>query len=95
MEDIRPKSNIVPANGYNMTENKGKKSNRPKKSAAKVPHKTIAYVVSCSPNTVKAIRNNQRNDQTNLGQRIELAEILIEEGQNKLLEKVKELVQFK
>jgi 2'-5' RNA ligase len=92
---MRPKSNIVPKNGYNMTENTVKKSKCPKKHKPRVAHKTIAYVVNCSPNTVKAIRNDQRNTQTDLGQRIELAEILIEEGQNKLLEKVKELVQFK
>jgi hypothetical protein len=78
-----------------MAENTLKNSKRPNKQRSSISHKTIAYVVECSPNTVKAVRNGQRSNETDLGQRIELAEILIVEGQNKLLDKVKELVQFK
>jgi hypothetical protein len=72
-----------------MPQNTVKKSNNQSK---RIPHWLIAEVVGCAPGTVKAVRNGQRSNETNLGQQIMVAEILI---QDKLINEVKKLVQFK
>lgn len=77
-----------------MPENNRNKSNRPKNSRIKIPRKWIAETVGCSENTVKAVQNGQRSKETDLGQKIEVAEILLEDGINPLLAEVKRIVQF-
>lgn len=77
-----------------MGENNAFKSNCLNKGVQVVSHGMIAEAVGCSPNTVKAVRNGQRNKDTDLGQRIEVAELLLVEGQNKLIQEVKRVVQF-
>jgi hypothetical protein len=52
----------------------------------------VAEAVGCALSTVKAVRNGQRSNETDLGQRIEVAEILI---QDKLINEVKRLIQIK
>lgn len=75
-----------------MPQNTIKKPKCPKPRNKRIPHWLIAEIVGCAPGTVKAIRNGQRSKTTNLGQRIEVAEILIAD---KLINEVKKLVQFK
>lgn len=75
-----------------MYKNKGKKSNRPHKWTKRIPHYMIAEVTGISENTIKAVRNGHRSKETTLGQKIEVAEILLEEGLNHLLKEVKRIL---
>lgn len=54
----------------------------------------IAGTVGCSESMVKAVRNGERSSETTLGQRIVVAEILLEEGINNLMKEVKRILQF-
>ena len=87
-------TNVVINNGYNMAEKIDKSKKRHKKYSKKVSHEDVAYTVGASKSTVKAIRNGNRSNETDLGQRVQIAEMLIEDGQNKLLEEVKRIVQI-
>ena len=75
-----------------MPQNKAFNSKRHRKNPKKVSNETIAEAVGASESTVKAIRNGRRSAETDLGQRIQIADMLFEEGQNKLLEEVKRIV---
>lgn len=83
-------SNIVSPSGHNMAKN----AEIIKKRRIKVSHEDIAYTVGASKSTVKAIRIGGRSQETETGQRVMIAEMLIEEGTNKLLEEVKRIVQI-
>ena len=74
-----------------MNQSTTKKTKCPKTQSKRIPHWMVAEVVGCSLSMVKAVRNNQRSNETALGQRIEVAEILL---QDKLINEVKKLVQF-
>lgn len=82
------------ANRYNMAENSVNNSNSHSTTTKKIPHVWIADTVGCSESMVKQVRNGQRNKDTSLGQKIEVAEILLEDGRNKLLAEVKRILQF-
>jgi hypothetical protein len=90
--DILFISNIVSLTEYNMNENKRIISKRPEKR--KPSNIIISEVTGIPVNTVKAIRNGKRSKETNKGQKVEIAEMLIEEGTNKLIEEVKRVVKF-
>ena len=77
----------------NMLENNRIKSNRPKK-VRKIPSSWIAEVSKTSPSMVRMVRNEARNTEKGAGLRVELAEMLLEEGVNKLLDEVKRVVNF-
>ena len=49
----------------------------------------VAKIVQCSPGTVRRIISGKRNRHTQLGQKICLAKILLEQGSDKLLNDVK------
>lgn len=66
-----------------------KKNNRPKK---RVSQAWVAEVVGCSQAMVSDIKNNNRNNDTDLGTRIELADVLLEEGVEKVISDVKKIV---
>lgn len=77
-----------------MPQNKENKTNSLKKKPVRVPHSWIANAVGCSDSLVKAVRIGKRSNYSDAGQRIEVAEMLIDEGVNKLLAEVKKVVQF-
>ena len=85
-------TNIVYEAERNMNQSTAKKTNCPNPQNKRIPHWMIATVVGCSVSMVKAVRNGQRNNETELGQMIEVAEILIED---KLILEIKKLVQIK
>lgn len=65
------------------------KNNRPKKWVSRT---MIAHVVGCGNSTVSSIFNGKRNPDTDLAQRIEVAEMLLSEGVEKAIEDVKKIV---
>jgi hypothetical protein len=89
---INESSNIVFGIVRNMSQNSVKKSNCPNLQHKRIPHWMIAQAVGCSISMVKAVRNGQRSNETDLGQRIEVAEALMSD---KLINEVKKLVQIK
>lgn len=60
----------------------------------RVSNTLISEVVECSPVTVKKVLNGARSQDTNLGQSIMIADMLLEEGMNKLINEVKRVVKF-
>ena len=64
------------------------------KIKSKVPRWMIAEAAQCTESTVKAIQNGYRSHETEAGQRIKVAQMLLEEGFNKLITEVKKLVAF-
>lgn len=73
------------------------KTKGPKNNGNKIwpiPAKTVADVVGCSENMVRAIRREARSEDTELGTRIAVADRLLEDGANKLLQEVKRVVRF-
>lgn len=74
-----------------MSQNSENKSNCPKIG---IPHDVISDVTDVPVSTVKAIRTGKRSNETATGQRVQVAEILINDGLNKLLAEVKRIVQF-
>lgn len=73
-------------------KNRNKKINRHKKRVSK---KLVAEVVGCSTTMVSDVMNGNRNADTDLGTRIELADVLLEEGVNKVIADVKKIVHKK
>lgn len=79
-----------------MPKYKNKKTNCPEnKISLPVPAKLVADMVGCSEAAVKAIRSGARNSETSTGKAIELADTLMEEGSNALINAVKEIVKIK
>lgn len=72
-------------------KNKVKKPNRPKK---RVSPSLIAEVVGCSGSLVRQVISGDRSNETSMGQRIEIADMLLEEGLNKLVTEVKRVVKI-
>lgn len=54
----------------------------------------IAEVVGCSKETVKKVRSGKRNADTDLGQSIQISEMLLKEGFTKLVDEVKRVIKF-
>lgn len=54
----------------------------------------VAEVTGASESTVKAVLNGKRSSDSALGQTIQVADILLEEGLSKLLDEVKRVVSF-
>lgn len=79
---------------HKLSQSKAFKSNRHRKITKKIPHWKIAEAVNASESMVKKVRSGDRSNETDLGQRIQIAEMLIEEGENKLLQEVKRVVQI-
>lgn len=61
-------------------------------SKKKFSNSEISEVTGVPKNTVKAIRNGARNGATPTGEKVTLAEHLLEEKHNTLLESVKKLL---
>lgn len=78
-----------------MSKDNVKKTRCPKNEAIRVPARVVAQVVGCSASTVKAIRQDERSDDTELGRRIRIAEDLLTDGSNLLLKEVKRIVKVK
>lgn len=87
-------TNIVATNIYNMPQSSKENSSCHRVSSKKIPHVWISGTVGCSESMVKAVRNGERSNETTLGQKIEVAEILLEDGVNNLLKEVKRILQF-
>jgi hypothetical protein len=60
----------------------------------RVTSTVVAEVVGCSKEMVTKVRSGRRNADTDKGQQIEVADMLLEEGMNKLVNEVKKLVRF-
>ena len=70
-------------------KSKGKKEKVAKK---RVSTSLISECVSCSGVMVRMVRRGDRNADTDLGQKIEVAEMLLEEGINQLVVNVKKAI---
>lgn len=70
------------------------KCNGKKRMVAKkrVSTTLIAEVVDCSPRMVRMVRDEKRSADTTTGQKIEVADMLLEEGMNKLITEVIKIV---
>lgn len=73
--------------------------NKSKDKKAKVTKKRVstsllAEVVECSDRMVRMVRSDARNADTTTGQKIEVADMLLEEGLNKLITEVKKIVKI-
>jgi hypothetical protein len=87
---------------YRMIENKEKKTKSHKKSkkkstmkaakVSKIPADWVAEASGTSVSTVFSVRNGNRNKDGEKAQKIVVAEILLEEGTNKLINEVKRVV---
>ncbi|MBS1642745.1 MAG: hypothetical protein JST94_11945 [Bacteroidetes bacterium] len=87
-----------------MLENKQKKTKRHKRlskkitmklnKVSKVPADWVAAASGTSVSTVFSIRNGNRNKEGKKAQKVEVAEMLLQEGSNKLIEQVKVLVKI-
>lgn len=73
---------------------KEKKSKCPKNKIVSVPASTIADIVGCSPTTVKSVRQGKRSESTELGKKIKLADILLEQGSSALIKEVTKIVRI-
>jgi len=73
---------------------KEKKSKCPKNKFLPVPASTVAEVVGCSTTTVKSIRQGKRSESTELGKKIKLADILLEQGSSALIQEVTKIVRI-
>lgn len=60
----------------------------------RVSSSVIAEVVECSPSMVRMVLRGVRNTDSDKGQQIEVADMLLEEGMNKLVNEVKKAVRF-
>jgi hypothetical protein len=74
------------------TTNKSKRSKIKRGKIWPIPAKVTAHVVGCDPDTVRKMRSAERSSHTALGKQVVLADSLLVEGSNVLLEKVKELI---
>ena len=54
----------------------------------------VAGVVGCSSAAVRMIKSGKNTGYSDQAQRIQVAEMLLEEGANKLIEEVKRIVKF-
>lgn len=54
----------------------------------------VAAVVGCSPVMVRKVLTGQRNQDTDLAQRVQIADTLLKEGVNKLLMEVNRVCKF-
>ena len=61
---------------------------------SKVPADWVAAASGTSVSTVFSIRNGNRNKEGKKAQKVEVAEMLLQEGSNKLIEQVKVLVKI-
>ncbi|PZP39453.1 MAG: hypothetical protein DI598_19955 [Pseudopedobacter saltans] len=52
----------------------------------------IAHVIGCGKTTVSAVFNGKRSSDTDLAQRIEVAEMLLSEGVEKVIDDVRKVV---
>lgn len=80
-----------------MTENRQNNSKGHKKTSKKIieiPAGWVAEAVKCSESTVRSSRNGTRGNTGKVGQSIEIAELLLEEGVNQLIEAVKKVVKI-
>lgn len=69
-------------------KNKQHKTKRPKKRASVG---LISEVSKAAPTTVRQVLRGERSQETSIGQRIMISEMLLEEGMNKLIEEVKKV----
>ena len=58
----------------------------------KIPAKVVAYCVGCGESTVVNVRAGIRADDTNIGQKIKIADELLIEGASLLMDEVKKAV---
>ena len=70
------------------------KDNKTKGTKKRVSSTVVAEVVGCGVSTVSMVLRGQRNADTPLGQTIEVADMLLEEGYNKLINEVKMVVKL-
>jgi cyanate lyase len=63
-----------------------------KKSKKNIPNKMIAEASGTSESLVKKVFAGKRSQDTDAGQKVILAEMLLDEGQNKLMQEVKKLL---
>lgn len=69
-------------------KSKQHKTKRPKKRASV---SLISEVSKAAPTTVRQVLSGDRSQETSIGQRIIISEMLLEEGINKLVEEVKKV----
>lgn len=74
-------------------KNKGFKTKCLKKKVD-VPVRWVADVAGSSESLVRMVRNGTRNADEGAGSRVKVAEMLLEEGINSLLDEVKRLVKI-
>jgi len=70
------------------------KEDKTKGTKKRVSSTVVAEVVGCGKSTVTMVLKGQRNPNTNTGQRIEVANMLLEEGMDKLVNEVKRIVKI-
>jgi hypothetical protein len=76
-------------------KDKNKKTNCPEnKQFLPVPNEVLADVVGCSVSTVKKVRSGKRSDETETGRTVVIAETMLKEGSNALIEEVKRVVKL-
>lgn len=76
-------------------KDKNKKTSCPEnKLVLPITHKVMSYVVEKSESLVKKVKSGKRNNKSETGQQIELAEKLLKEGSNALIEEVKRMVKL-
>lgn len=68
------------------------RDNKTKGAKKRVPSTVVAEVVGCGVSTVSMVLNGKRNADTRVGQNIEVANMLLEEGFDKLVNEVKRVV---
>jgi hypothetical protein len=76
-----------------MAKNKQIITNSPKKTV-EIPTRWVAEVAQTSESLVRMVRNGKRNADEGAGSRVKVADMLLEEGVNSLLEEVKRVVKI-
>jgi hypothetical protein len=71
-----------------------KKKTKNPKTEKLVSSEMVAGVVGCSSSMVRQVRSGDRSQDTDLGQTIMVADILLEEGTNKLIQEVKRIIKI-
>ncbi len=69
-----------------------KKTNSPKNN--RVNTRVIAEVVGCSPCTVVQVLNGKRSSDTYTGERIQVAQLILEEGIESVIVRAKSILQI-
>lgn len=76
-----------------MAKNKDKKTNG-HKNTVEIPAEWVASAAGASTSLVRAVRKGERKADNGAGSRVKVADMLLSEGVNNLLEEVKRVVKI-